>query len=78
MTARQSGRGRDGGAVTRRDTLALTAGVLAAAVVPPARAQAEADSHGMSAFGDLKYPADFKHFDFVDVNAPNHSKRKSR
>ena len=24
----------------------------------------------MSAFGDLKYPADFKHFDYVDPNAP--------
>ena len=26
--------------------------------------------HGMSAFGDLKYPPDFKHFDYVDPNAP--------
>ena len=24
----------------------------------------------MSAFGDLKYPADFKHFEYVDPNAP--------
>ena len=24
----------------------------------------------MSAFGDLKYPADFKHFDYVNPNAP--------
>jgi microcin C transport system substrate-binding protein len=28
------------------------------------------ESHGMSAFGDLKYPADFHHFDYVNVNAP--------
>lgn len=26
--------------------------------------------HGISTFGDLKYPADFKHFDFVDPDAP--------
>jgi microcin C transport system substrate-binding protein len=61
--------------VTRRDTLALGAGALASAVVRPAQAQdpkAELGSerHGMSAFGDLKYPADFKHFDYVDPKAP--------
>lgn len=27
-------------------------------------------SHGISAFGDLKYPADFKHFDYVNPDAP--------
>jgi len=26
--------------------------------------------HGMSAFGDLKYPADFQHFDYVNPDAP--------
>jgi len=26
--------------------------------------------HGLSAFGDLKYPADFHHFDYVNVDAP--------
>ena len=26
--------------------------------------------HGLSIFGDLKYPADFKHFDYVNPNAP--------
>ena len=30
----------------------------------------EVERHGISAFGDLKYPADFKHFDFVNPNAP--------
>jgi len=29
-----------------------------------------AESHGISAFGDLKYPAGFRHFDYVDPNAP--------
>lgn len=27
-------------------------------------------AHGISTFGDLKYPADFKHFDYVDPDAP--------
>jgi len=27
-------------------------------------------SHGISAFGDLKYPADFKHFDYANPAAP--------
>ena len=26
--------------------------------------------HGMSVFGDLKYPADFQHFDYVNPDAP--------
>ena len=26
--------------------------------------------HGLSLFGDLKYPADFKQFDYVNANAP--------
>ncbi|MBI4725017.1 MAG: ABC transporter substrate-binding protein, partial [Rhodomicrobium sp.] len=26
--------------------------------------------HGLSAFGELKYPADFKHFDYVNPDAP--------
>jgi microcin C transport system substrate-binding protein len=28
------------------------------------------DRHGMSAFGDLKYPPDFPHFSYVNPNAP--------
>lgn len=28
------------------------------------------EAHGISAFGDLKYPADFHHFDYVNVDAP--------
>jgi microcin C transport system substrate-binding protein len=26
--------------------------------------------HGLSVFGDLKYPADFQHFDYVNLDAP--------
>ena len=32
-------------------------------------AQGADKSHGLSAFGDLKYRADFKHFDYVNPNA---------
>jgi microcin C transport system substrate-binding protein len=35
-----------------------------------AAAAADAETHGLSAFGDLKYPADFAHFDYVDPHAP--------
>jgi microcin C transport system substrate-binding protein len=38
-------------------------------IVAPAAAQAP-ERHGISAFGDLKYPPDFKQFDYVDPNAP--------
>jgi len=34
------------------------------------RVQERAWKHGLSLFGDLKYPAGFKHFDYVNVNAP--------
>src|SRR5205814_7464329 len=43
---------------------------FAAPSAPPAMAQEEAERHGISAFGDLKYPADFKHFDYVNPHAP--------
>ena len=38
----------------------------------PASALAQERSwrHGLSLFGDLKYPAGFKNFDYVNVNAP--------
>ncbi|RZI38456.1 ABC transporter substrate-binding protein, partial [Herbaspirillum sp. HC18] len=32
--------------------------------------EAATGAHGISAFGDLKYPADFHHFDYVNVDAP--------
>jgi microcin C transport system substrate-binding protein len=57
--------------ITRRDALLLGAGFIGtAAGLAPASAAEEIESHGMSAFGDLKYPADFHHFDYVDPNAP--------
>jgi len=61
------------GLLSRRDALALGAGAVATAVLPStdrAVAQSETETHGISAFGDLKYPADFKHFGYVNPNAP--------
>jgi microcin C transport system substrate-binding protein len=48
------------------------AAVLAAALLASsaALAQDSIKSHGLSLFGDLKYPADFKHFDYVNPDAP--------
>jgi microcin C transport system substrate-binding protein len=56
--------------LSRRHLLGLTAGAISAVGFRPAAADTGADSHGISAFGDLKYPADFQHFDYVNVDAP--------
>jgi len=59
--------------VSRRRALNLIASVAAAGasrrLIVPASAQ-DAERHGMSAFGDLGYPADFANFKYVEVNAP--------
>ncbi len=59
---------------TRRHILSATAGTVfagaARGAVSPAAADATIESHGLSAFGDLAYPADFTHFRYVDPNAP--------
>jgi microcin C transport system substrate-binding protein len=47
------------------------AGALAGAALLPAPGWAQdAPRHGVSAFGDLRYPPDFSHFDYVNPNAP--------
>src|SRR5947209_1019791 len=56
--------------LTRRETLLLGAAALASTIARPALAEEEPERHGMSAFGDLKYPAGFKHFEYVNPNAP--------
>ncbi len=38
--------------------------------LPGARAQGQKWRHGLSLFGDLKYPEGFKNFDYVNVRAP--------
>ena len=50
---------------------------FAAAVVALCLGAAVADAaprHGISTFGDLKYPADFTHFDYVNPDAPKGGK----
>ena len=59
--------------LTRRRLVALSAGVAASAIAPvfcSVRADDSVESHGLSVFGDLAYPADFPHFRYVDPNAP--------
>ena len=57
--------------LSRRHMLGLTAGALSAPWLRVARAsEGSTEAHGMSSFGDLKYPADFRQFDYVNVSAP--------
>jgi len=44
--------------------------VLAGLLLMSAGAAADNGKHGLSAFGELKYPADFKHFEWVNPDAP--------
>ena len=47
------------------------AALIALSFALPAAAEESKPSHGLSLFGDpLKYPADFKHFDYVNPDAP--------
>ena len=55
---------------TRRRVLTLAAAALGALRFPGAQAADDIESHGLSAFGDLVYPADFQHFSYVDPRAP--------
>ena len=69
---------------TRRSLLSATAATLAAPALGtlggagslPGRAAAQAPGiartwkHGLSLFGELKYPQGFKHFDYVNAAAP--------
>src|SRR6266487_3197951 len=56
--------------LTRRETLLLGAAALASTIARPALAEEEPERHGMSSFGDLKYPASFKHLDYINPGAP--------
>jgi len=55
---------------SRRHVLGLGVGALGASWLRPGNANESGATHGMSAFGDLKYPADFHHFEYVNVDAP--------
>jgi microcin C transport system substrate-binding protein len=57
--------------VNRRHVLGLGVGALSAAQFGSAVAvEGGTETHGLSAFGNLKYPANFHHFDYVNVDAP--------
>jgi microcin C transport system substrate-binding protein len=74
----QGGQGAAAFVITRRNALILSAGALAVAKFnAPAHAQnisqdivLDTERHGMSAFGDLQYPAGFPHFAYVNPDAP--------
>ena len=54
-----------------KSQLIITALAVASAVSALATAPVSAAKrHGLSTFGDLKYPPDFKHFSYVNPNAP--------
>jgi len=55
--------------LNRRHVLGLGLGALTAAGFTPASGTGT-ETHGLSVFGDLKYPADFHHFDYANVAAP--------
>ncbi|MFZ0209099.1 MAG: extracellular solute-binding protein [Roseiarcus sp.] len=62
-----------GSIISRRAALKGTAASLAASLSvgwPLARADDEIETHGLSAFGDLALPPDFKSLAYVNPNAP--------
>ena len=74
VVVRRGGGGQDRGAalsgISRR-ALVLGTGALATGIAMPRRAfAAPSPTHGMSSFGELKYPEDFRQFDYVNPMAP--------
>src|SRR5262249_11712095 len=56
--------------LTRREMLLLGAAAFTSSITRNVEAAQDSERHGVSAFGDLKYAADFEHFDYVNPNAP--------
>jgi len=59
--------------LSRRELLSIGAGAVATGAIGfEARSQpaVETERHGLSSFGDLKYPEGFPHFDYVNPKAP--------
>jgi microcin C transport system substrate-binding protein len=59
--------------IDRRSVLVLGGGAAASLLARPALGQPilpPEPRHGLSIFGDLKYPAGFRHFDYVNPQAP--------
>jgi microcin C transport system substrate-binding protein len=63
--------------ISRRTLLKLasTASVLR---VSPAWSQEKVFTHALSLFGDVKYPANFKHYDYVNPTAPKGGKLRQK
>src|SRR4051812_48399975 len=56
---------------TRRNVLRLGIAAIGAGWLRPAAAvDVGAEAHGLSVFGDLRYPPDFDRFDYVNPSAP--------
>lgn len=62
--------------INRRSFLHFSAATMAAFLVPGGALPVQAGTmrHGLSVFGDLKYPADFTAFDYVNPAAPKGGK----
>jgi hypothetical protein len=62
--------------ITRRSLLACISFAVTGNIlrlpnwIAVAQAEERVWRHGLSPFGDLKYPAVFKHFDYINPNAP--------
>ena len=56
--------------VTRRDALVLSAAAVTSLIAPNTANADNNGRHGISIFGDLKYPADFQHLEYVNPKAP--------
>jgi microcin C transport system substrate-binding protein len=60
--------------VSRRQFVGYGASAVASSVLywpaPTIAAPGDAERHGMSAFGELKYPPDFSHFGYANPKAP--------
>ena len=54
----------------RRDFITLLCGAAAWPLVARAQSSEPQWRHGLSLFGDLKYPPEFRHFDYVNPQAP--------
>jgi microcin C transport system substrate-binding protein len=71
VTCSRRRQGQDDRGLSRREALILGGGgAVALLALPQGAFSEETERHGISAFGDLKYRADFKHFDYVEPNAP--------
>jgi microcin C transport system substrate-binding protein len=56
--------------ITRRKLLVFGATAAGASLLRPSDAAEHSEHHGISAFGDLRYPKDFRHFKYVNPDAP--------